>query len=141
MESVYVSKVVNLCYRTYQLVVKQVADADPLPTVQATAQSLTVTETLQDADAEDECAVDDDGPLVLLPWVLCGSCGGPSFTGGVSHSPATRIPKILMHGRWKGGSSGNPGHSNSTDGISGRFHIIIGVQPTQGTISGRIVVE
>lgn len=53
---------------TYQLVVKQAVDANPLPMAHASAQSLTVVESLQEAcyDTGDDGAVEDDIPLVLL---------------------------------------------------------------------------
>ena len=46
-----------------------------------------------------------------------------------------------MQGIWKEGSSGSSGQENSTDGISGRFQMMIGAQRRQGTIMGRMVVE
>ena len=51
------------------------------------------------------------------------------------------MPKILMHGRWKGGSSGNCGQSNSTHGISGVSQIITGSHVGHGKITGTIVVD
>ena len=90
--------------------------------------------------------------LELLESLLVGSCelglglsGGPSLDGagpeGSGHSPATWMPKILMHGRWNVGNSGNVGQSNSTSAISGTFHTISGSQVAQGNMIGTIVVE
>lgn len=51
------------------------------------------------------------------------------------------MPKILIHGRWKGGSSGNCSQSNLTHVISGMSQTITGSQVGHGKMTGTIVVE
>jgi hypothetical protein len=51
------------------------------------------------------------------------------------------MPNILMQGKWKDGNSGSSGHWNSTEGISGRFQMMMGAQRGQGRIIGTMVVE
>ena len=57
------------------------------------------------------------------------------------HSPATCMPKTLMHGNEKDDSEGKSGRSNSILATSGTFQTISGWNVSHGSMIGRMVLE